>query len=277
LLCSWSCEGTPTQESPAAPTGPAPETTEVEANSPPTPPDPKCEEARPRFEDLDWLADSRFALLLERHDQDLDATLAALADGSLRAAPPLPVFARFELQNLGLERRTLSLVLDGLGVDPAQVLKVHGPKNESVWFIPLPCDYSTIEASATRRWQVGFRGEVSVRIGVAPADSALPFDLLLLPGARAALVPRGRSGALVRWMNGAGVSSGAAALMGSGSTDSIAPGLDLQSVEAAPIRLRLAGRALGARPAGEDARMVERFRITPEVLQRAGGGDSVPP
>lgn len=283
LSCAFLVSGCERAKAPAKSTGNEASKTDSDSvsdsSAPSTSlPDAKCEQARPRFEDLAWMVESRLSLLVERHDQDLKLTLSKLAAGELEGTPPLPVFARFELQNLSLEMRALSLVLEGLGLEPAQLLKLHGPKNESVWFLPTPCDYAAIEARARARWGVMFRGEISARIGIAPSASALPFDLLLLPGGRAALVPRGRSGAVLRWLNTGGSSPGASALMGaSANPDASPPGTDLLSIQSAPLRLRLTGRALGAQAPGEDARMTERLRIRPDDLQRVVSGDSVAP
>jgi hypothetical protein len=206
-------------------------------------PDPKCEDS-PHFEDLEWLPESRFALLVAVQDGALSSTLSSFAEGGLDASPPLPVFARFELRNLALELRALALVYESLGVQPQQLLKVHGPKQESLWFLPAPCDHSALEARAAARWKVGFRGDGAARIGIAPQDAALPFDLIFLPGARMALVPRGSAGRVQSWLGGS--TRTPEALTGDGSVEAAKPGDELTQIDAAPLRLRLSGRALGA-------------------------------
>ena len=221
-------------------------------------PDPKCE-ARPSFEELDWMPDTRLAMLVAARDEDLEAALSSLRAGGGTLDPPLPVYANFELKNLALELRALSLVYEPLGLAPEQLLKVHGPKNESVWFVPAPCDHEALAKRAEARWQVGFRGDGSAKIGIAPADAALPFDLLLLPGARLGLVPRGRAGAVQLWMLGGGKP---ATTVGDApeAAERVPPGRELLGTSAAPIRLRLEGRALGA-SVGADGASADRIRV----------------
>ena len=210
-------------------------------------PDPKCEPSA-HLEELDWLPDSRLALLVAVEDEGLQATLEGLTSGQLEVEPPLPVFAAFELQNLALELRTLAMVYEALGLEPAQLLKTHGPKKESVWVLPAPCDHAALEARASARWKVQFRGDGATRIGMAPADAALPFDLLLMPGGRMVLVPRGHAGAVQRWL-----SSGAStpsSLTGSPAASGPSPGSELSTLPPAPLRVRLSGNALGGSAAG---------------------------
>lgn len=202
--------------------------------------DPECLEGS-RFENLDWIPPSRFALWIDRSAEEGAAALAAAPQAAKSEA--LPIFARFEFDQLAFGLPALDIVLGGLDLAPAELLLVHDADGIAGWMTPAPCDYEGLMARAESRWGMTWRRGVSSQVGRASDASGLPFDLVLLEGERMAVVPQGRGQASARWLRGE-----VADLV------EARPGEALEAIPAAPLRLVLRGAALGTEAENAGAR-----------------------
>ncbi|HFE45864.1 MAG TPA: hypothetical protein ENJ18_10310 [Nannocystis exedens] len=235
-------------------------------------------------EPLELPGDLRFVARIDLRDADVPVALGHLeswarddADRSAttataeRAAPPIVV--GLALSQVGFQVTHLRGILGTVGMDPPEVLLLQGPDGDLVWIWRLPCDLDRLRTLLADGFGLRMRTLVSGVIG-EPVDAArFPFDLLVLPGDRLALVPAGKGRRALRWLRGE-----APRVPGLGAEEPVEehPQALLSGLDPAPVRLVIAGRVGGAltlRP-GSTVATTMLVRVDAAGLQISG---SLPP
>ncbi|MCA9653839.1 MAG: hypothetical protein H6712_19610 [Myxococcales bacterium] len=233
----------------------------------PLEPEP-CGEPGASFEAHAWIpATVPAAASIALDDPDLGAALARLAALTRSDAHGLPIPLAFSLSQWSWQVPTLVATLRQAGFQPAELVFVAGDEADHAWVWASACDLDEAERRIEAAWHLRSRRVVEgVIASPEPAEDpqapAFPYDLLMLPGERFALVPAGRAAAVLRRWDRPAPS------MGLGPA---APGAGprIDALEPAPVRLVVQGRALldpSAETAPESARS---FRITADALQLA--------
>jgi hypothetical protein len=202
-------------------------------------PDPEPEVADcpsgERFVDWNWVpADARLLVVIDRQSADLAAALTRLdALGDHAAAVGLPIRASLALDRLGMQAQMLALSLGRLDLDPAELVELHGPRNEIAWAWPTRCPPERLDARVLARWGVMLRANLDAKLGLGDPER-FPFDVVVVAD-RVALTPLGQGSALLGWLRTAEGDEG--------------PGAQLARLAAAPVRAIIQGESLLA---GED-------------------------
>jgi hypothetical protein len=262
-----------------------------------------CEGRRgaPLEEPLELPGDLRIAARIDLESADLEAALAHLerwaaapggadtdSDGvgeetgfgddapgaGEGGLPPPPLVAGLALSQIGFQVRHIRDLLGTLGFAPPELLLLQDPEGAVVWLWRLPCDLPGLQALVEEGWGLRLRTLVSGAVAEPREPARFPFDLLLLPGDRLALVPAGQGLRLLRWLSGGSPRPSLA-------PEAIAepPSDALASLEAAAIRLVLELRVggaftLGSAAAGAQAGARLLVRATADGLAFSG---SLPP
>jgi len=188
-------------------------------------------------------------------------------------SPPPPIVAGLALSQVGFQVAHLRSILAEVGIEPPEVLLLQGPGGTIVWIWHLPCDLDRLRSLFAAGFGLRMRTLVSGVIG-EPVDAArFPFDLLLLPGDRVALVPAGEGRKTLRWLRGD--ASQVPGLVTPKPAEERPQAL-LGSLDPAPVRLVIAGKVGGAltlRP-GSTAATTMLVRVGADGLQISG---SLPP
>lgn len=210
------------------------------AQDPPTSPDDDatCGPVGTVFADLAWVPDDApLCVLLDLAAPDLAAAADGLARVIAADGSDVPIRVGADLRALGFESTSLRGVLADLGVQPAQLAKLHDAQGRTVFVVPHACDLSRVRERARTRFSLRAREAVGGWI-LAPPDGAFSFDVLLLRGDRLALAPRGAGAGVLAWLDGASAAT----------TDpaSAAPrsGRAVAELPPAPIRASWQGNAL---------------------------------
>ncbi len=239
-------------------------------------------------EPLEIPSDLRFVARIDLRHTDLPAALEHLetwarddadrsadrsADGAVEESSPPPIVAGLALSQVGFQVAHLRGVLGRVGMDPPEVLLLQGPGGDVVWIWRLPCDLDRLRSLLVAGFGLRMRTLVSGVIG-EPVDAArFPFDLLVLPGDRLALVPAGKGRRVLRWLRGDAPQ--VPGLVAPKPAEERPQAL-LSGLEPAPVRLVIAGKvggALALRP-GLAAATTMLVRVDAEGLQISG---SLPP
>ncbi|MCA9660204.1 MAG: hypothetical protein KC486_17800, partial [Myxococcales bacterium] len=185
--------------------------------------------------------------------------------------PPPPLVAGLALSQVGFQVKHIRELLGGLGFAPPELLLLQDPEGAVVWMWRLPCDLADLQALVEGGWELRLRTLVRGAIAEPREPARFPFDLLLLPGDRLALVPAGQGLRLLRWLSG-GAPRPSLGPEASGEPPSDA----LASLEAAAIRLVVELRVGGVFSLGSAGAQGERLlvRATADGLAFSG---SLPP
>ncbi|MFV8754545.1 hypothetical protein ACNOYE_28685 [Nannocystaceae bacterium ST9] len=235
---------------------------ERETNPPPDPePEPEtCGPIGERFVDYDWVpADARLLTVIDRQANDLDQALARVRTLSDAAASVgLPIRAALALGQLGMQTQMLALSLAELGLDPGELIELHGPGSELAWLWTTSCDPDLLATRMLARWGVLLRANLDAKLGLGVAGE-FPFDVIVLADGRVALTPLGQGSALLRWLRTAEGDEG--------------PGSRLGELAAAPIRAVLQGESLLAGDSasgGSGQAHTRTLRVTGEQIELDG-------
>ncbi|MEM9458270.1 MAG: hypothetical protein AAGF11_29105 [Myxococcota bacterium] len=188
---------------------------------------------------------------------DLAATLTTLGAHVRAPGHGLPIPLALSLGQWSWQVPLLASTLDAAGFAPGELTFVASDDAAHAWVWRSTCDLDEILARIESAWAVRTRRTTLAVIGTpaAPPDGpAFPYDVLVLPGERLALVPAGRgSTVLTRWTRPAPAPSVGGTVKTAGRRlDELAP---------APVRLVVQGLALvdaAATTAGD----VHTLRIT---------------
>jgi hypothetical protein len=207
---------------------------------------------------------------------ELPAALRVLAEHVRAPGHGLPIPLSFSLGQWSWQIPALAAMLRQVGFRPAELVFVSDDAAESAWLWHSTCDLDEAVERIEAAWSVEARRTVdglvaSPRTG---ADGpAFPYDVLMLPGDRIALVPAGRGSAML------GRLGRPAPTVGLGGASVATAGRRLDDLEPAPVRLVVLGRALldPAAPAADH--QTRALRVTDQGVEdpRAGAADATVP
>lgn len=251
VAAAWACQPDPTRTT-TPPNETSGETSGETGEVAPNGPTETCGPADERFANLDWVpSDARFVALVDlgATQQARASTFAKLAELDEDPAVGLPVFVAFELDGLSFGAATVDSLLDQVGLHPAEVVKLTGPDGLPVWLAPSSCDVGELSARVGDAWQMTVRETAEGRVGTTAPDATapIPFDLLVLPADRIALVPRGKHLDGRGWLSRAAASGGdtqVGTAGGGSSAGARSIGATVTDLESAPVRAAFQGRAL---------------------------------
>ena len=156
--------------------------------------------------------------------------------------------------------------------------------SDHAWMWRSTCDLDEAIERIETTWAMEARrtveGVVATPRAPAPGSDApaFPYDVLLLPGERMALVPAGRASVVLDRLGRPGPSGGL------GVTPMATAGRRLDELEPAPVRLVVLGRALLDPAATVADHEAQALRVTAEGVhpaeappERAGGASLRPP
>jgi hypothetical protein len=207
---------------------PASPTNDATAEATPTSCGPRGE----RFDALEWIpGDTKLAILISgsASDEALAKSHATLGEWVETGDAGVPIYAGLEYGQLAFSSDAVRSTLTAAGFHPEQLLRLVGPKGESLWSWRTTCDLDEIGRSVQSSWSMELRTAVEGRVGTS-SDPAFPFQLLLLSGGRAVLVPLGQAERISLWLDTDPEDEG--------------PGMYLSAAEPAPLVSFVQGHAL---------------------------------
>jgi hypothetical protein len=204
----------------------------------------------------------------------LPGALAALAEHVRAPGHGLPIPLAFSLGQWSWQIPVLVATLRQAGFRPAELVLVRD-EVDAAWVWRSTCDLDEAVERIEAAWSVEARRTVEGMIATprpAAADGApaFPYDVLLLPGERMALVPAGRGSAM---LDRFGRPAPALGLSGAPATTA---GRRLDALVPAPVRLVVLGRGLLDPTAATAEHEVLALRATAEGVERPGDA-SLPP
>jgi len=256
-------------------TGQKPAASDAVEATPPTDAAAVCEGNRgERFEDpIELPPRLRIVARMDLADTALSPALEHLerwarGEGAQEGRPEPPIVAGLALSQAGFQVGHLRELLGSLGIAPPELMLFQGPDGEVLWLWRMPCDLEGLRPLVESGWNLRLRTLVRGAIGEPKDPERFPFDLLLLPGERLALVPAGTGHKLLRWLT-----DGGPQVPGLGPSDDDADLAELLAqLDPAPIRLVVAGKvgaSLTLRPGAEGSEP-QRVRVTGEGLEISG-------
>jgi hypothetical protein len=190
------------------------------------------------FDSLSWIpASARMLIAVDLPSAEVDAAVTLLAAHARSGEHALPLLVDLDVSVLSTELTVLRSLLTRLGLPPRTLVKLHDPQRRPVWLFPASCDLAGLRAAMTGAWGVTMREAVGAWIGSPAPTSSFPFDVVLLPNDRVALVPRGASVPVRAWLD-------REAPAGDGDGERIQDAA--QRLAGAPVVVATAGRALVA-------------------------------
>lgn len=251
----------PGADAPPAP-HPAQDRSDMPASPGPKEPAPKdmspttCPKVHDPIGDLEWIPrDVRLAALFDLDDAGVDDAAAELARASA-TTPGMPVVAALGLGFLGPQLQIVRRQLRDAELTPHELLLLHDPDGAVVWVVRVRCDLVALQAALARAWGLVSRATAAGPIAEPAPERPFPYDVVFLADDRLALVPAGAGGKLRRWLEGQLHPPELAA-----GRRAESPGEALAGLEAAPIRVVLAGRGLLA---GDAAAAPHTLRAWPD-------------
>ncbi len=159
-----------------------------------------------------------------------------------------------------MQTTLLGFSLAELGLEPGEMIEVHGPTNELAWLWSTSCDPDRLATRMLARWGVMLRANLDAKLGLGDAEQ-FPFDVVVLAGSPGivALTPLGQGSALLRWLRTAEGDAG--------------PGSLLAELPRAPIRAVVRGESLlaGERPSdGAGPSHTRTLRVDAEQIELDG-------
>jgi len=243
-----------------------------------TPPEPGPVEPAPcgavgeRFEGHTWAPSSATTVASVEVDAPaLPSALAALAEHARTSGHGLPIPLAFSLGEWSWQVPVLLATLRQAGFRPAELVFVSDDASDHAWLWRSTCDLDEAIERIETAWAVDARrtveGVVATPRAPAPGSEtpAFPYDVLLLPGERMALVPAGRASVVLERLGRPGPS------VGLGGTPAATAGHRLDELDPAPVRLVVLGRALLDPAASVADHEAQALRVTEDGVHRAGG------
>ncbi len=232
-------------------------TTTPEPVPEPEPESATCGPIGERFVDYAWVPDdARLLIVIDRDAEDLPAALARLQSLTDEAAAVgLPIRATLALRQLGMQTQVLGLSLARLGLEPGELIELHGPGNELAWMWTTSCEPASLATRMLARGGVLLRANLDAKLGVGDRER-FPFDVVVLADGRVALTPLGQASALLAWLRGA--------------QGEARPGSILAELAPAPIRAVVRGESLlaGEDPSpGSDRAHTRTLRVEGERIE----------
>ncbi|GEM_PF-3939128 len=177
---------------------------------------------------------------------------------------PVPILVAAIVAELHWELRTIRFILANAGFYPNKIVRLTALDGTTVWLWHGECDFPVARHAIETAWHLdmietsaGWRGHNSA------TKHAFPYDALVLPGGRFALVPAGTAARMHGWLMAAPPPA-----------PSRPPAELLGLVPAAPIRAVWSGDALlGSHVADDQVRVepVSRWlRVTPSDIEIGG-------
>lgn len=259
---------------------------ELTAPPEPTPPEPTpCGAVGERFEQHAWAPSSATTVASVVLDApDLPPALHALAEHVGAPGHGLPIPLAFSLGQWPWQVPMLVATLRQAGFRPAELVFVSDDAADHAWLWRSTCDLEEVIERIETAWAMDARrtveGVVATPRPPAVGSDAPPFpyDVLVLPGERMALVPAGRASAV---LDRFGRPSPATGL---GGAPVATAGHRLDELVPAPVRLVVLGRALldpAATVADHEARALrvtgDGVEAKPDRSTERAGGASLPP
>lgn len=262
-----------------------------EAPSPeaPAPAEPApCGPVGERFEQHAWAPGSLTTVASVQLDAPaLASALRALAEHVRTPGHGLPIPLSFSLGEWSWQVPVLVATLRQAGFRPAELVFVSDDASEHAWLWRSTCDLDEAIERIETAWAVDARRTVEGMIATPRAPAAgsdapsFPYDVLLLPGERMALVPAGRASAVLERFARPGPA------VGLGGLPAASAGRRLDELLPAPVRLVVLGRALLDPAATVADHEAQALRVTGEGIEttaapdrspaRAGGASLPPP
>lgn len=247
----------------------------------PTEPAP-CGAVGERFEDHAWAPSSATTVASVQVDApDLSPALHVLAEHVRAPGHGLPIPLSFSLGEWSWQVPVLVSALRQAGFRPAELVFVSDDAGDHAWLWRSTCDLEEAIERIETAWAVEARRTVEGVVATprAPAAGseapAFPYDVLVLPGERMALVPAGRASAVLDRFGRPGPA------MGLGGLPAASAGRRLDELLPAPVRLVVLGRALLDPAATVADHEAQALRVTGEGVERRSperaGGASLPP
>ncbi len=227
--------------------------------SPPAAP-PTCGEPDLVFDEHAWAPiDAPAVASIRLDDPESSASLSALGEFTRGPDHGLPIPLALSLGQWSWQVPLLVTTLHDAGFEPAELTFVASDDGANAWVFRSTCDLDETIERIEDAWGVRTRRSVEGVVGTAPvgADDApvFPYDVLLLPGDRLALVPAGRgSSALARFGR-------PAATGGLGVTAPQTAGRRVDGIDPAPVRLVVLGLSLVAPTAGHTPGDARALRV----------------
>lgn len=202
-----------------------------------------CGPAGERFEDHAWVPAGAGAVAsIEVDAPELPGALQALAEHVRAPGHGLPIPLAFSLGQWSWQVPMLVTTLRHAGFRPAELVLVRD-ELDAAWVWRSTCDLDDAVARIEAAWSVEARRTVegiiaTPRPAAGDGPPAFPYDVLLLPGERMAVVPAGRGSAVLDRFGRPAPAVGLA-----GATAATA-GRRLDALAPAPVRLVVLGRGL---------------------------------
>lgn len=247
-----------------------------------------CGPVGERFEQHAWAPSSVTTLASVQLDAPaLTPALRALAEHVRTPGHGLPIPLSFSLGEWSWQVPVLVATLRRAGFRPAELVFASDDAADHAWLWRSTCDLDEAVERIEAAWEVDARRTVEGMIATprAPAAGsdapAFPYDVLLLPGERLALVPAGRASAVLERFARPGPGPGL------GGLPAASAGRRLDELPPAPVRLVVLGRALLDPAATVADHEGQALRVTGEGVEttaapgrspeRAGGASLPPP
>jgi len=258
----WAC-------GPSGATAP-PEPTPVDTTpSEPAPPSQAlCGEPGLGFEEHAWApADASAVASIRLDDPELSASLSALGEFTRGTDHGLPIPLALSLGQWSWQVPLLVATLHDAGFEPAELTFVASDDAAHAWVVRSTCDLDEAIERMEDAWGVQTRRSVDGVVGTAPPPTddtpAFPYDVLLLPGDRLALVPAGRGlSALARFGR-------PAPTRGLGVTAPQTAGRRVDVLPPAPVRLVVLGLSLVAPTEGHTPGDARGLRVDAQGVTEA--------
>jgi hypothetical protein len=214
---------------------------------------------------------------------ELSRALWALAEHARTPGHGLPIPLAFSLGEWSWQVPVLAATLRQAGFRPAELVFVSDDAADHAWLWRSTCDLDEAIERIEATWAMDARRTVEGMVATprAPATGsdtpAFPYDVLLLPGERMALVPAGRASVVLDRLGRPGPS------LGLGSAPAATAGRRLDELDPAPVRLVVLGRALLDPAATVADHEAQTLRATGDGVDRAeapserAGDASLPP
>jgi hypothetical protein len=233
-----------------------------------------CGPAGERFEDHGWVPAGAAAVASVEVDAPaLPAALGALAEHVRAPGHGLPIPLAFSLGQWSWQIPALVATLGQAGFHPAELVLVRD-EVDAAWVWRSTCDLDEAVARIEAAWSVRARRTVEGIIATpgpaaAAGTPAFPYDVLLLPGERMAVVPAGRGSAVL------GRLGRPAAVIGLSGAPVASAGRRLDALAPAPVRLVVLGRGLLDPAAATADHEALALRATADGVQGPGAsGDA---
>lgn len=269
-LMAWSAACRPEPTTPPEPDPTAAEPAEPRPDARPS----ACEPGGAPFDDHSWAPAATPALAsIALDDPALTDALRTLGEHARGPGHGLPIPLAFSLSQWSWQVPALVATLDQAGFSPTELVFVADDEGaDHAWVWHSACDLEGALQAMEAAWGVRSRTVVDGVIASPepPADPdgvAFPYDVLVLPGDRFALVPAGRAASVrQRWDRPA-----PATALGSRAPG---PGDRLDQLEPAPVRLVVRGHALVDASATSTPDGIRALRILADRIETPAGADA---